>query len=454
MQLRDKHSPARRTALYSPPARQGGQVLPLALAGVVLAAVLMFVLANNGNRITEKSTVVNAADAAAYSGATWVAEHLNFMAYTNRAMIANHVGVGHFVAYVSWIRYVEDVADKVEDIAQFVPYVNVAAAAVEEFATVLRQVAEESAPIFIPAVDGVNRFYSLAQREAHATLIVGNTGGVGNVEQAPVGQLMQAVAATFDPAIKINDRETLSQLDGIFSAPLGFVLARQRAEIGAFVQARDVSARDGEFVGLVEQTFGRGTAGFFSAKGEMSAEWLNDREWSFLSIRKRSRTRHALTDDLADWQARDRLRRKTLFGFGPSVTLASGNASAREFDDGYRGIRDYYGLSSARIDHHTVPIVAFASKSQQAIVHHDVFDLQTPNKPVSGLSIAVVEHVRPKDGFAVHKLFNAGIGGGITGETEYANLYNPFWQARTIGIQFFDLTKAVSDLEILPLDAL
>lgn len=74
---------------------QRGRIFPVALSGVILSGMIMLMIGNLGNRITEKSITVSAADAASYSGATWVAQHLNFMAYTNRAMIANHVGVGH-----------------------------------------------------------------------------------------------------------------------------------------------------------------------------------------------------------------------------------------------------------------------------------------------------------------------------------------------------------------------
>lgn len=48
--------------------------------------------------------VQNAADAAAYSAAILTARELNFMAYTNRAMVANQVTIGQFAAFESWGR--------------------------------------------------------------------------------------------------------------------------------------------------------------------------------------------------------------------------------------------------------------------------------------------------------------------------------------------------------------
>jgi len=84
--------------------RQAGQVLPLALAGIALLAVST-IYAYHTTRLTlEKSRLVNAADAAAYSAATEGARHMNFMAYTNRAMVANALAGGMLTTYASWAR--------------------------------------------------------------------------------------------------------------------------------------------------------------------------------------------------------------------------------------------------------------------------------------------------------------------------------------------------------------
>src|SRR6187200_2061585 len=104
--------------------RQRGQIAPIALFGVLIASAALVMMYNTGQKVTEKSQVANAADAAAYSGAVWTARHLNFMAYTNRAMIANHAAVGHFISYVSWIRYINDSIDYIDRITQFIPYVG------------------------------------------------------------------------------------------------------------------------------------------------------------------------------------------------------------------------------------------------------------------------------------------------------------------------------------------
>lgn len=83
----------------SPVSSQSGQVFPLALAVLVVACVTFFLVFNSGRAVNEKINLVNAADASAYSGAQIAARHLNFMAYTNRAMIANEAAIGHLYSF-------------------------------------------------------------------------------------------------------------------------------------------------------------------------------------------------------------------------------------------------------------------------------------------------------------------------------------------------------------------
>lgn len=79
--------------------KASGQVLPVTLGLALLACVSIFMVINSNRAIDEKINLVNAADAAAYSGAQMAARELNFMALTNRAMIANEVAIGHMMAY-------------------------------------------------------------------------------------------------------------------------------------------------------------------------------------------------------------------------------------------------------------------------------------------------------------------------------------------------------------------
>ena len=66
--------------------------------------------------------------------------HLNFLAYTNRAMIANHAAVGHFVSYVSWVRYIHDSIEYIDRVTQWIPSVGQYVDTVEQIAEQVREI--------------------------------------------------------------------------------------------------------------------------------------------------------------------------------------------------------------------------------------------------------------------------------------------------------------------------
>src|SRR3990167_2620044 len=91
---------------------QSGQSLVLAMGLFLVASVTAFLVFNSGRAVNEKINLVSAADAAAYSGAQIAARQLNFMAYTNRAMMANEVSVGHFLSYQMELDIVTELAQQ------------------------------------------------------------------------------------------------------------------------------------------------------------------------------------------------------------------------------------------------------------------------------------------------------------------------------------------------------
>lgn len=76
-------------------------VFVLLFLGVMTLSLLFVYKA--GKVTTERMQVQNAADAVAYSVSTIEARDLNFMAYTNRAMIANEVAIGQMIGLASWL---------------------------------------------------------------------------------------------------------------------------------------------------------------------------------------------------------------------------------------------------------------------------------------------------------------------------------------------------------------
>ncbi|MEM6998385.1 MAG: pilus assembly protein TadG-related protein [Pseudomonadota bacterium] len=85
--------------------RQNGQssVFVIVFLGIVLLSLTFLYKA--GKLTGEKMEMQNAADAAAYSVALLEARDLNFMAYTNRAMVANEVAIGQAVGLATMPRH-------------------------------------------------------------------------------------------------------------------------------------------------------------------------------------------------------------------------------------------------------------------------------------------------------------------------------------------------------------
>ena len=65
----------------------------------------LFFLFNTGQLTSEKTKLVNTADAVAYSAGVMHARALNFDAYNNRALVANEVLVAQMVSLASWASY-------------------------------------------------------------------------------------------------------------------------------------------------------------------------------------------------------------------------------------------------------------------------------------------------------------------------------------------------------------
>jgi apolipoprotein N-acyltransferase len=94
---------------------QGGQVILPALGLLVVTGALFYFMVNSGQAVNEKTRVVHAADAAAYSAGIVEARALNYQAYMNRAMVANEIAIAQLVSLASWTWYFANAVDYVGD---------------------------------------------------------------------------------------------------------------------------------------------------------------------------------------------------------------------------------------------------------------------------------------------------------------------------------------------------
>ncbi|MDX3907664.1 MAG: hypothetical protein QHC78_18395 [Pigmentiphaga sp.] len=84
---------------------QTGQALALAVVLLAVAGAGLLQAFNGGQLLREKVRLASALDAAAYSGAVMQARGLNFLAYTNRALVAHQVAMAHAITLASWARF-------------------------------------------------------------------------------------------------------------------------------------------------------------------------------------------------------------------------------------------------------------------------------------------------------------------------------------------------------------
>jgi|GEM_PF-1305877 len=141
-----------------------GQVMPLTAILLGLVALSAIFLYNSNIVVTERIKLQNTADAAAYSGATMDARYLNFMAYSNRAMIADHVLTAQAIGIASEGKLLKNIGDRIKPILGKIPYygqyVNAVAAGLNYYSTGL----DYTANIEIPALNLITNLISAAQQ--------------------------------------------------------------------------------------------------------------------------------------------------------------------------------------------------------------------------------------------------------------------------------------------------
>jgi hypothetical protein len=400
--------------------QQRGQILPVAAFGILVAGAALVMMFNTGQKITEKSLVANAADAAAYSAGVWTARHLNYMAYTNRAMVANHVAVGHYVSYISWFRYVEFSIDSLQDFTSWVPYWGAFITGAERVVTAVREVNDQVARFLVPAVDMLNSLYRVSQVEIAASLTYGGA--------TALDRLMEETAHTYDASISVNDTGQLNALPGVLGTPLIAKVQYQRVELPRFVERYTAGRDSGRITQLITANI--------RADSDNRAWIEGNRGWELtvpFAIRfgKGGSTQHSQNDRGADWRAQDQLTYRLPrlpWGWGRRRPIGRdlGSARATEFARNYAGVPNYYNLRGNITDNRSLDIAAVAAKPQSAVLTKNLLSMTADEQPMMVAALARVEFSRPAAGlgFPTH-------GGN---RTEYANLFNPFWEAHLTDI--------------------
>ncbi|WP_295871681.1 pilus assembly protein TadG-related protein [uncultured Zhongshania sp.] len=143
-----------------------GNVLPYVVAVLVIVAFAAQYVFNAFKVTNEATRMQNAADAAAYSVATVFAQSNNFVALSNRSLVANQVTMAQVVTMVSWTRMTSTMASTVNDIGQYIPYVSVVTNYINQIAQNARGVVESIAPAITRTVAAYIRSISYIQKIA------------------------------------------------------------------------------------------------------------------------------------------------------------------------------------------------------------------------------------------------------------------------------------------------
>ncbi len=97
--------------------KQKGYTMVLFIAFIIAVLLAGFSLYDNGTVASERIRMQNTADATAYSTMNVLSRDMNFIAYTNRAMVANQVAMAQMVGLSSWIHMLDRMIQNIDDVA-------------------------------------------------------------------------------------------------------------------------------------------------------------------------------------------------------------------------------------------------------------------------------------------------------------------------------------------------
>lgn len=156
---------------------QKGYATVLTLVLFSALGLSLFAVFNSGQIVTHKLKLQNAVDAATYSSVNVVAREMNYMAYTNRAMVANQLAIGQMVGLASWSKQMKEasanLARVVDLLTLFPPTAPIGAALQPVVQTLANIVAwgdgavKIGVKLGVPTEDPAIRALSASQRLVH-----------------------------------------------------------------------------------------------------------------------------------------------------------------------------------------------------------------------------------------------------------------------------------------------
>lgn len=379
------------------------------------------ILYNTGQAAAEKTRLVNAADAAAYSGAVFMARNLNFIAYTNRAMIANHIMVGHMVSYVSWVRMVDDSTDPLAVLAPIlglIPYIGqvlqrLLEASIdftEAVAPTILKLIDGYSKLYVPFVELMNQAYYKTQQAASYYLLT------STFSRGRMNELMNDTAKVYNEKIEIKGMDQLFKDfdDSVKSTQMVLIIAQATADfkkVFGFIKGYSADDDKGRIKKLTLDSL------------NLSKRWIEKRQpkiapihWAtIVPLVKKGETELKMKGTgkgETDWEAEDEL----VFG-----VFGEGEQKATDYLGSYTGIKGYYDVEEIKKPQDiSLPITVFATMPFKQARIYRLLGMKASVKNFSTISRAEAYFKRPST------FIKAGKHG------EFPNVFNPFWEARLI----------------------
>jgi hypothetical protein len=440
------------------PRRQNGQALIYGIFVLAGGLVALFFLFNTGQLSSEKTKLVNTADAVAYSAGVMHARALNFDAYSNRALMANEVMIAQMVSTSSWVQYAQEHLDAV-------PVLN----CYDQFAVPIALVLLKYTPLCFAFGYG----YEVSQPLVAGANIAVGIGAPSVVKLSELAksalQLAQSsMFLAFLPARKdlmqevananyLNDG--LVEVDAVLPQTLTdnytlfdggpFIKQRTGNDRTRFREAERSAARLDEFVA--------------------DRSWHDQSPWPCL-VPRGVADRSGGTDLIGfdEWRAADRASLRieswhfSFFSSGCKTditySLGDGSQSAKKnagssSDWSYSGVPSFYELSDKALAYtpnnpdkdKQDPRLKFAVRLTRASSQARTSSGRSAIKP-SG-QMAIYQGKESKDvlaAVATSEVFFERSTARGDGQKELASLFNPYWQVHLIANSAADLAKAVA----------
>ena len=424
-----------------------------------------------------KAQTLNAADAGAYTLATTVARDLNFMAYSNRAMVANHVVVGQLVSLASLSKMIYLASDDISILKNFgwVPYVGPVLRAIGE---IFEEIAEIIDSVVLPFLEGMTKFEDyLIQGISKMQL------AVHSATVYDVFRLEQVIKAN-DPELKWASTDgggvfaTAGNVAGLMQTFFGD-FSERRSDDEAYDRLREVVnlSRDGFTVQRgwipipsLPFPFKKQNNWLFNGGTQLSSDnksWVGVDGAEFLvkvccnwrgKYKNQTLLRAWLTgqiagcDDVDDWR---KLSHGELSSTGHQQAY---NNREDRLKDAYSGLQDYQELKGdpKQGEHPTPTFVVLVYKPVQSAstpnatqTFHteegNMFHLKDGRNKIYGAAAAQVYFRRPAKNDKDPTV--AGLANEYYANGTYATLFSPYWQPRLT-----DLPAAISAALLISAD--